>query len=110
MKTELTSKKHEIFKNRCLLCIRLINDVLKLFPFGLIIAPVIWFYCCPEYLLSEMINDWQGADMSGKIHFIRLYLESIFVLTVVAVFIQYLVSDVFMPENGLRKNGGKYNE
>ncbi|MGT5585220.1 hypothetical protein ACRWYO_25760, partial [Escherichia coli] len=57
----------------CLLFIRLTSNVLKLFPFAMVICPVVWFYLCPEHIISDIVNDWQDADILEKILLVRLY-------------------------------------
>nr|WP_015059262.1 hypothetical protein [Escherichia coli]AFK88946.1 hypothetical protein [Escherichia coli] len=55
------------------------------------------FYFCPEYILSDIVNDWHDADTLEKIGLVRLYLKTVFILTVVSVAFSYLSSDKFMP-------------
>nr|QEI46048.1 hypothetical protein p13ZX36-70_00046 [Escherichia coli] len=44
--------------------LRLISRTLKLFPFGLVIVPVILFYFAPDSFLAEIIHEWKNADIS----------------------------------------------
>ncbi|MES1532940.1 hypothetical protein ABUU04_00895 [Escherichia coli] len=73
------------------------SNVLKLFPFAMVMCSVVWFYFCPEHILSDIVNDWHDADTLEKIRIVRLYLKTSFILTVVGVVISYLSSDKFMP-------------
>lgn len=96
MKVWVIRNKHEEgFRKICLLFIRLMSNVLKLFPFTMVMCSVVWFYFCPEYILSDIVNDWQDADTLEKIGLVRLYLKTVFILTVVSVAFLYL-SDKFM--------------
>ncbi|MFT2906890.1 hypothetical protein [Escherichia coli] len=70
---------------------------LKLFPFAMVICPVVWFYLCPEHIISDIVNDWQDADTLEKILLVKLYLKTVLILTVVSVVVLYLSSDKFMP-------------
>lgn len=98
MKAGLIINKHaENFRKICLLFIRLMSNVLKLFPFAMVMCSIVWFYFCPEHILSDIVNDWQDADTLEKIRIVRLYLKTSFILTVVGVVISYLSSDKFMP-------------
>lgn len=98
MKVEVIRDKHaEDFRKICLLFIRLMSNVLKLFPFTMVMGSVVWFYFCPEHILSDIVNDWHDADTLEKIGLVRLYLKTVFILTVVSVVISYLSSDKFMP-------------
>lgn len=81
------------------LVIRLMNEILKLFPFALVMATLVWLYFCPDYILSDIVNDWLGADMFGKIYFIRVYLKMVFVMTVVIVFIRHVFSEELIADN-----------
>ncbi len=91
------NKHAEDFRKICLLFIRLTSNVLKLFPFAMVMCSVVWFYFCPEHILSDIVNDWHDADTLEKIRIVRLYLKTSFILTVVGVVISYLSSDKFMP-------------
>ncbi len=98
MNARVIRNKHaENFRKICLLFIRLTSNVLKLFPFAMVICPVVWFYLCPEHIISDIVNDWQDADTLEKIGLVKLYLKTSFILTVVGVVISYLSSDKFMP-------------
>ena len=44
--------------------LRLISRTLKLFPFGLVMVPVILFYFAPDSFLAEIIHEWKKADIS----------------------------------------------
>lgn len=93
----IRNKYSEDFRKICLLFIRLMSNVLKLFPFAMVMCSVVWFYFCPEHILSDIVNDWHDADTLEKIRLVRLYLKTSFILTVVGVVISYLSSDKFMP-------------
>ncbi len=94
MKVVVIRNKHaEGFRKICLLFIRLTSNVLKLFPFTMVMCSVVWFYFCPEHI----VNDWHYADTLEKIGLVRLYLKTVFILTVVSVIFSYLSSDKFMP-------------
>lgn len=98
MKVGVIRNKHaEDFRKICLLFIRLTSNVLKLFPFAMVMCSVVWFYFCPEHILSDIVNDRHDADTLKKIRIVRLYLKTSFILTVVGVVISYLSSDKFMP-------------
>lgn len=94
-------------KNKCnynfmrmsLLVIWLMNETLKLFPFALVMATLVWFYFCPDYILSDVVNDWLDADIFGKIYLVMVYLKMVFVMTVVSVFIRYVFSEELMAGN-----------
>ncbi len=75
--------------------LRLISRTLKLFPFGLVMVPVILFYFAPDSFLAEIIHEWKKADISD----VRLYLKVTFTCAFMAVFLNYLFSDEFMPVN-----------
>lgn len=88
MKVWVIRNKHaDDFRKICLLFIRLTSNVLKLFPFAMVMCSVVWFYFCPEYILSDIVNDWHDADTLEKIGLVRLYLKTSFILTVVGVVI-----------------------
>ena len=46
--------------------LRLISRTLKLFPFGLVMVPVILFYFAPDSFLAEIIHEWKKADISEQ--------------------------------------------
>lgn len=97
MKVWVIRNKHaENFRKICLLFIRLTINVLKLFPFAMVICPVVWFYFCPEHIISDIVNNWQDADTLEKILLVKLYLKTVLILTVVSVVVLYLSSDKFM--------------
>ncbi|EAM1843100.1 hypothetical protein FDR03_17825 [Salmonella enterica] len=97
MKAGVIRNKHaENFRKICLLFIRLTINVLKLFPFAMVIGPVVWFYFCPEYIISDIVNNWQDADTLEKILLVKLYLKTVLILTVVSVVVLYLSSGKFM--------------
>ncbi|STJ95921.1 putative conjugative transfer protein [Escherichia coli] len=52
--------------------LRLISRTLKLFPFGLVIVPVILFYFAPDSFLAEIIHEWKKADISEQVTLVRL--------------------------------------
>ncbi len=79
--------------------IRLMSDALKFFPFAMVMCSVVWLYFCPEHILSDIVNDWHDADTLEKIRIVRLYLKMTFVCTFVGVFLQHIISDVFMSVN-----------
>lgn len=98
MKVGVIRNKHaEGLRRICSVFIRLMNDVLRLFPFIMVMCPVIWFYLCPEHILSDIVNDWQDADTLEKILLVKLYLKMVLILTMVSVVVLYLSSDKFMP-------------
>ncbi|HAH1500427.1 TPA: hypothetical protein GE375_25540, partial [Escherichia coli] len=66
--------------------LRLISRTLKLFPFGLVIVPVILFYFAPDSFLAEIIHEWKNADISEQVTLVRLYLKVTFTCAFVAVF------------------------
>ena len=70
--------------------LRLISRTLKLFPFGLVIVPVILFYFAPDSFLAEIIHEWKNADISEQVTLVRLYLKVTFTCAFVAVFLNYL--------------------
>ena len=47
--------------------LRLISRTLNLFPFGLVMVPVILFYFAPDSFLAEIIHEWKkAADNSHR--------------------------------------------
>ncbi|ECD4598480.1 hypothetical protein E0980_21775 [Salmonella enterica subsp. enterica serovar Waycross] len=111
MKAEsMNSKYPRSFMTICSVFIRLINETLKLFHFGLVIIPVILFYFTPDSILSDVIYEWQKSDVSEKVFLVRLYLKAAFVCAFAAVFLKYLCSDAFMPGKCVNKNGEGCNE
>lgn len=97
MKVGVIRNKHaEDFRKICLLFIQLMSNILKLFPFAMVMCSVVWFYFFPEYILSDIVNDWHDADALEKIGLVRLYLKTVFILIVVSVVFSYLSSDKFM--------------
>ena len=97
MEKKLSSKYIHMYMSISRVFIRLTGNVLKLFPFAMVICPVVWFYFCPEHILSDIVNDWQDADTLEKILLVKLYLKTVLILTVVSVVVLYLSSDKFMP-------------
>lgn len=79
--------------------LRLISRTLKLFPFGLVMVPVILFYFAPDSFLAEILHEWKMADISEQVALVRLYLKVTFTCAFVAVVLNYLFSDEFMPVN-----------
>ena len=77
--------------------LRLISRTL--FPFGLVMVPVILFYFAPDSFLAEIIHEWKKADISEQVTLVRLYLKVTFTCAFMAVFLNYLFSDEFMPVN-----------
>lgn len=61
--------------------IQILNNSLKLFPFALLIFPLMAFYFLPEDILADIVNSWMEADMSGKISLLKLYPEVTFMLS-----------------------------
>ncbi|ECG8158349.1 hypothetical protein FNA12_20580 [Salmonella enterica] len=59
----------------------ILNNSLKLFPFALLIFPLMAFYFLPEDILADMVNSWMEADMSGKISLLKRYPEVTFMLS-----------------------------
>ena len=97
MKVRVIRDKHaEDFRKICLLFIRLMSNLLKLFPFAMVMCSVVWFYFCPEHIISDIVNNWQDADTLEKILLVKLYLKTVLILTVVSVVVLYLSSDKFM--------------
>lgn len=47
--------------------LRLISRTLNLFPFGLVMVPVILFYFAPDSFLAEIIHKWKKADSKRKL-------------------------------------------
>ena len=70
--------------------LRLISRTLKLFPFGLVMVPVILFYFAPDSFLAEIIHEWKKADISEQVTLVRLYLKVTFTCAFMAVFLNYL--------------------
>ncbi len=62
--------------------------------YGDVLCGVVLFF--PEHTLSDIVNDWHDADTLEKIGLVRLYLNAVFILTVVSVVFSYLSSDKFM--------------
>ncbi|MEJ3200244.1 hypothetical protein WDK00_27125 [Escherichia coli] len=71
----------------------------RLYAYGLVIVPVILFYFAPDSFLAEIIHEWKNADISEQVTLVRLYLKVTFTCAFVAVFLNYLFSDEFMPVN-----------
>ncbi|EDQ2186910.1 hypothetical protein GUO98_002791 [Salmonella enterica] len=106
MKAESMNSKYPwSFMKICSVFIRLINETLKLFPFCLIIIPVILFYFTPDNILSDVIYEWQKSDVSERVFLVRIYLKTTFVCAFAAAFLKYLCSDAFMPGKCVNKNG-----
>ena len=59
--------------------LRLISRTLKLFPFGLVIVPVILFYFAPDSFLAEIIHEDRKSTRLNSSHI--------------------TISDEFMPVN-----------
>lgn len=68
----------------------ILNNNLKLFPFALLIFPLMVFYFLPEDILADMVNSWMEADMSGKISILKLYPEVIFMLSLASSFLLFM--------------------
>lgn len=96
MEKKLSSKYIHMYMRISRVFIRLTGNVLKLFPFAMVICPVVWFYLCPEHIISDIVNDWQDADTLEKILLVKLYLKTVLILTVVSVVVLSLSSDKFM--------------
>ncbi|ELC4346046.1 hypothetical protein RNH23_004230 [Salmonella enterica] len=106
MKAESMNSKYPwSFMKICSVFIRLINETLKLFPFCLIIIPVILFYFTPDNILSDVICEWQKSDVSERVFLVRIYLKATFVCAFAAAFLKYLCSDAFMLGKCVNKNG-----
>lgn len=73
------------------------EQCIKTVSFAMVMCSVVWFYFCPEHILSDIVNDWHDADTLEKIRIVRLYLKTVLILTVVSVVVLYLSSDKFMP-------------
>lgn len=58
--------------------LRLISRTLNLFPFGLVMVPVILFYFAPDSFLAEIIHEWKKADISEQVTLVRLYVSASF--------------------------------
>lgn len=79
MKVWVIRNKHaDDFRKICLLFIRLTSNVLKLFPFAMVMCSVVWFYFCPEYILSDIVNDWHDADTLEKNRACQTVSEDVF--------------------------------
>ena len=57
------------------------------------------FYFAPDSFLAEIIHEWKKADISEQVTLVRLYLKVTFTCAFMAVFLNYLFSDEFMPVN-----------
>lgn len=68
----------------------ILNNSLKLFPFALLIFPLMVFYFLPEDILADMVNSWMEADMSRKISILKLYPEVIFMLSLASSFLLFM--------------------
>ncbi|MDA6934854.1 hypothetical protein OSL75_21770, partial [Escherichia coli] len=55
MEKKLSSKYIHMYMSISRVFIRLTGNVLKLFPFAMVICPVVWFYLCPEHIISDWI-------------------------------------------------------
>ncbi|CAD5736612.1 putative conjugative transfer protein [Escherichia coli] len=56
MKVGVIRNKHaEDFRKICLLFIRLMSNVLKLFPFTMVMCSVVWFYFCPNIFSQALL-------------------------------------------------------
>ena len=95
----MDSKYIQHLRKRGAVLLRLISRTLKLFPFGLVIVPVILFYFAPDSFLAEIIHEWKNADISEQVTLVRLYLKVTFTCAFMAIFLNYLFSDEFMPVN-----------
>ncbi|MEH5488068.1 hypothetical protein PO520_20165, partial [Escherichia coli] len=79
MEKKLSSKYIHMYMSISRVFIRLTGNVLKLFPFAMVICPVVWFYLCPEHIISDIVNDWQDADTLEKILLVKLYLKTVLI-------------------------------
>lgn len=100
MEKKTNSKFIHNFMNIFCVLIQLINDTLKLVPFGLVIGPVILFCFSPGDVPGAILHEWQKSAASEKVLLVLLYLKTTFVCVFMAVFLRYLFSV-------LRKGGNK---
>lgn len=90
---------HNVMNMFCVL-IQLINDTLKLVPFGLVMGPVILFCFSHGDVPGAILHEWQKSAASEKVLLVLLYLKTTFECVFMAVFLRYLFSV-------LRKGGNK---
>lgn len=100
MEKKTNSKFIHNFMNIFCVLIQLINDTLKLVPFGLVMGPVILFCFSPGDVPGAILHEWQKSAASEKVLLVLLYLKTTFVCVFMAVFLRYLFSV-------LRKGGNK---
>ncbi len=100
MEKETNSKFIHHFMNIFCVLIQLINDTLKLVPFGLVMGPVILFCFSHGDVPGAILHEWQKSAASEKVLLVLLYLKTTFVCVFMAVFLRYLFSV-------LRKGGNK---
>lgn len=100
MEKKTNSKFIHNFMNMFCVLIQLINDTLKLVPFGLVMVPVILFCFSHGDVPGAILHEWQKSAASEKVLLVLLYLKTTFVCVFMAVFLRYLFSV-------LRKGGNK---
>lgn len=100
MEKKTNSKFIHNFMNMFCVLIQLINDTLKLVPFGLVMGPVILFCFSHGDVPGAILHEWQKSAASEKVLLVLLYLKTTFVCVFMAVFLRYLFSV-------LRKGGNK---
>lgn len=100
MEKKTNSKFIHNFMNMFCVLIQLINDTLKLVPFGLVMGPVILFCFSHGDVPGAILHEWQKSAASEKVSLVLLYLKTTFVCVFMAVFLRYLFSV-------LRKGGNK---
>ncbi|ELJ4034441.1 hypothetical protein QQW48_003926 [Escherichia coli] len=104
MEKKLISKYIHIYMSIYCVLIRLISKTLKLFPFALVMVFTVSFYFMPENVISDIISEWQGSDVSDRLRIIRLCLEITFLCAFTAVFFEFLCSDEFLPRKKANQN------
>lgn len=100
MEKKTNSKFIHNFMNMFCVLIQLINDTLKLVPFGLVMGPVILFCFSHGDVPGAILHEWQKSAASEKVLLVLLYLKTTFECVFMAVFLRYLFSV-------LRKGGNK---
>lgn len=56
MEKKLSSKYIHMYMSISRVFIRLTGNVLKLFPFAMVICPVVWFYLCLNILSQTLLT------------------------------------------------------
>lgn len=92
MEKKTNSKFIHNFMNIFCVLIQLINDTLKLVPFGLVMGPVILFCFSHGDVPGAILHEWQKSAASEKVLLVLLYLK-----TILCVYLWLFFSGIFSP-------------